>query len=160
MQVLSVRLEPRCDAAGTELAPAVDDHEAIGAILRERAQYAGWHSAALQQQAFDACRPASRRLPCFAYDLDLAALGIGAKRRGAKSFVLTSYERLFRRQLAHLPEERRYYETLFDDLWCHLYLDLDMCQQTNPGVDGHALCEQIQVYLRQFLAESYPAIFS
>lgn len=137
---------------------AFDGNAERVALTSARATQQAWFYAPVQQQAFDACA-GTVALPCFAYDLDTQRGGAaGAQRSGAKSYVCTSYERLYARCQAQRPEERRWYEIMSDDYWCHGYLDLDLCQRTNAGVDGAALSELVKQHLYAFAAQAYPEV--
>lgn len=136
-------------------APATSVRGELVAIAQSRVSDDVWGTYPVQIDAMEFPSTASR-LPCFAKDLP--PQGGAECRRGRKEYTRTSYQRFYRRCRAQPPEQRCWYELLLDDVWCNLYLDIDLCTKTNPEHDGDALCARLRQHLVTFLGASYPDV--
>ncbi len=83
------------------------------------------------------------RLPIFALDTG------NERRKGAKAFAVTSYQRVWEEFSAREPSERCFYEIVLHDMPCHLHVDVDACRTANPRLTRASEAE----LLREFVDE-------
>ena len=155
------------DEASLDL-PAITIPSVLDTIIAGRKNITVLKTFRTQDEAF-AYSDAGARLPLFARDLDARpdfskaiAQGTSKKpdsRRGQKEYTRASYGRMLSYTRAMRPDQRRWYEILLANMWCNLFLDLDLCKTANPHLTTEAcatMLTDIEAHLRAFIHENFP----
>jgi DNA primase small subunit len=91
------------------------------------------------------------RLPVFAFDLEERPGGPPI-RKGAKRFLVASYDSFWEYYAGLRPEKRLGYEILLEDMPTRLYIDVDIDRERNPEITEDALEEMLAMLVEHIYA--------